>query len=150
MNAGGLAGSGDPRDWVDGGVTPVANLAATFGREPANGVEWYFPRRLTIDTNGADQMRMNDVAQLPRPAPDAHRTHRRPDLRLPDRPHRRPRAEGARRLVERARTSEREALLIDGAPEQSHLDPLMAAPEQNEFLGGLEQFLTSYLKPPSR
>jgi hypothetical protein len=51
--------------------------------------------------------------------------------------------EGARRLVERARTTEREALLIDGAPEQSHLDPLTAAPEQNEFLTSLERFLTS-------
>jgi hypothetical protein len=52
--------------------------------------------------------------------------------------------EGAGRLVERARTTERESLLIDGAPEHSHLDPLTAAPEQNEFLSGLEQFLTPH------
>ena len=37
---------------------------ATFGQEPTNAVEWYFPKRLTIDTNGADQMTENDVADF--------------------------------------------------------------------------------------
>ena len=39
INGGGLAASGVPRDWVDGGVTPVSRLAATFGQEPTNAVE---------------------------------------------------------------------------------------------------------------
>jgi pimeloyl-ACP methyl ester carboxylesterase len=148
VNAGALAPAGDPRDWVDGGVTPVANLARIFGREPANGVEWYFPRRLTIDTNGADQMRMNDVAEflglrlMHTDRIDVPIYAFQTDLTDGDV------LRGARRLVERARTSEREALLIDGAPEQSHLDPLAAAPESNEFLIGLERFLSSYLHPP--
>ena len=64
VNAGGLAASGDPRPWADGGVTPIARLAELFGQEPANAVEWYFPRRLTIDTNGANEMKMNDVAKF--------------------------------------------------------------------------------------
>ena len=34
VNAGALAATGDPRDWVDGGVTPIARLAETFGQEP--------------------------------------------------------------------------------------------------------------------
>ena len=54
----------NPRDWVDGGVTPVQRLAATFGQEPANAIEWYFPRRLSIDTNGANELVQNDVANL--------------------------------------------------------------------------------------
>jgi pimeloyl-ACP methyl ester carboxylesterase len=143
VNAGGLAPTGDPRDWVDGGITPVARLAQTFGREPGNGVEWYFPRRLTIDANGADEMRMNDVADflglrlMHTDRIDVPIYAFQTDLTSGDV------LEGARRLVERARTTEREALLIDGAPEQSHLDPLTAAPEQNEFLTGLERFLSS-------
>src|SRR5581483_535558 len=36
VNAGSLAAAGTPRDWVDGGLTPVANLAQLFGHEPAN------------------------------------------------------------------------------------------------------------------
>ncbi len=89
VNAGGLAPSGDPRDWVDGGVTPVARLAQTFGQEPVNGTEWYFPKRLTIDTNGADRMKMNDVARFLGLRLMHTSRHRRADLRLPDRPHRR-------------------------------------------------------------
>ena len=29
-----------------------------------NAIEWYFPKRLTIDTNGANEMKMNDVAEF--------------------------------------------------------------------------------------
>ena len=147
VNAGRLAAGGTPRDWVDGGVTPIANIAATFGREPGNGVEWYFPRRLTIDTNGANEMRLNDVARflglriahtdridVPIYAFQTDLTNGRV-------------LQGARRLVDRARTHAREALLVDGAPEQSHLDPLTAAPSQNEFLRGLERFLGDYVRP---
>jgi hypothetical protein len=121
-------------------------LAQTFGREPGNAVEWYFPRRLTIDTNGADQMRMNDVARflglrlMHTDRIDVPVYAFQTDLTGGDV------LQGARRLVERARTTERDALLIDGAPEQSHLDPLMAAPEQNEFLSGLEEFLAFQVK----
>ena len=64
MNGGGLATSGNPRPWQDGGVTPVARLAATFGQEPANGVEWYFPRRLTIDTDAASAMNRTEAANF--------------------------------------------------------------------------------------
>ncbi|MEO8092080.1 MAG: alpha/beta hydrolase [bacterium] len=150
VNAGGLAAFGDPRDWVDGGVTPVARLAQILGREPGNGVEWYFPKRLTIDTNGADQMRMNDVARfLGLRLEHAERIDVpiyafQTDLTGGDV------LRGAARLVELARTTEREALLVDGAPEQSHLDPLTAAPAANEFLRQLEVFLADYVKPPTR
>ena len=94
VNAGQLAAAGDPRDWEDGGVTPVARLAETFGQEPVNATEWYFPKRLTIDTNGADRDEDERRRQLPRPAAEAHEADRRSDLRLPDRPHRRRRARG--------------------------------------------------------
>lgn len=150
VNGGGLAASGNPRDWIDGGVTPVANLATMLAREPGNGVEWYFPRRLTIDTNGANEMRMNDVARflglrlMHTDAIDVPIYAFQTDLtggRV---------LVGARRLVERARTKESEALLIDGSPEQSHLDPLLAAPERNRFLTGLQRFLANYVRPRVR
>jgi hypothetical protein len=34
---------GPNSDWVDGEVTPIERLARTFGQEPANATEWYFP-----------------------------------------------------------------------------------------------------------
>ena len=147
VNAGGLASAGEPRDWVDGGITPVARLTRTFGREPGNAVEWYFPRRLTIDTNGADQMRMNDVARFL-----GLRLEHTDQIDVPIYAFQTDLTgghvlRGARRLVERARTTEREALLVNGAPQQSHLDPLLAAPRRNEFLRRLTEFLTVYVKP---
>ena len=41
---------------------------------------------------------------------------------------------GAKALVRRAKTTKAEAMLVQGAPQQSHLDPLTAAPKRSEFL----------------
>jgi pimeloyl-ACP methyl ester carboxylesterase len=141
VNAGQLASSGNPRDWVDGGVTPVRRIAKTFGQEPSNSIEWYFPRRLTIDTNGADQLRENAVARylglrlmhtrrvdLPLYALQTDLTHGHV-LR------------GARRFIERSRTTRAESTLVNADPEESHLDPLMADPPKNLFFKTLVPFL---------
>jgi hypothetical protein len=48
---------------------------------------------------------------------------------------------GAKALIKRAKTTKQEALLVNGEPQQSHLDPLTAAPKQNKFLKNLVRFL---------
>ena len=141
VNGGGLAASGDPRDWVDGGVTPVSRLAETFGQEPTNAVEWYFPKRLTIDTNGADQMTANDVGNflglrlfhtrkvnlpLYAIATDLAGAHV---------------LDGARNFLRLARTTKRQSTLVNRNPQISHLDPLTAAPKTNAFLKTVVPFL---------
>jgi pimeloyl-ACP methyl ester carboxylesterase len=141
INGGALAPSGNPRDWIDGGVTPVSRLAETFGQEPNNAVEWYFPTRLTIDTNGADQMTQNDVANflglrlmhtrkvnlpLYAIATDLAGAHV---------------LDGARNLIRRSRITRRESMLVNRNPLMSHLDPLTAAPKTNAFLKTVVPFL---------
>src|SRR3954454_8919140 len=141
VNGGVLAPSGSPRDWVDGGVTPVSRLAATFGQEPTNAVEWYFPTRLTIDTNGADQISQKDVAcflclLLPHPrkvtlplyaiATDLSGAHV---------------LDGARNLIRRSKITRRQSMLVNRNPLFSHLDPLTAAPKSNAFLKTVVPFL---------
>jgi hypothetical protein len=141
MNGGSLAPSGNPRDWVDGGLTPISRLAETFGQEPTNAVEWYFPKRLTIDTNGADQMRQNDVAnflglrlmhtrQVNLPlyaiATDLAGAHV---------------LDGARNFIRRSRTTRRQSMLVNRNPLMSHLDPLTAAPRTNAFVKTVVPFL---------
>ena len=136
-----LAPSGNPRDWVDGGLTPISRLAETFGQEPTNAVEWYFPQRLTIDTNGADQMTQNDVAnflglrlmhtrQVNLPlyaiATDLAGAHV---------------LDGARNFIRRSRTTRRQSMLVNRNPLMSHLDPLTAAPKTNAFLKTVVPFL---------
>jgi pimeloyl-ACP methyl ester carboxylesterase len=141
MNGGALAASGNPRPWVDGGVTPVARLAAAFGQEPANGVEWYFPRRLTIDTDAASAMDPTEAADFlglrlfhtdkindPLYAVQTDLT----DGRV---------LQGARNLINRARTTKKESVLVNADPEQSHLDPLLAAPKTNRFYTTVDDFL---------
>ena len=141
INGGALAASGNPRDWVDGGVTPVGRLAETFGQEPSNAVEWYFPTRLTIDTNGADQMAQNDVGnflglrlahtkQVNLPlyaiATDLAGAHV---------------LDGARNFIRRSRTTRKESMLVNRNPLMSHLDPLVAAPKTSAFLKTVVPFL---------
>jgi Alpha/beta hydrolase family len=145
VNAGQLEGGGSacgqPCDWVDGGVTPVNRIARTFGQEPANAVEWFFPRRLTIDTNGANQLRPNRVARflglrlLHSSAVDLPVYAVQTDLTSGGV------LRGARNFIERARTTFAESVLVDQDPRQSHLDPLLAAPASNGFLKTVVPFL---------
>ncbi len=141
INGGGLAASGSPRDWVDGGVTPVSRLAETFGQEPTNAVEWYFPKRLTIDTNGADQMTQNDVANFL----GLRLTHTR-KVNLPLYAIATDLAgahvlDGARNLIARSRITKKQSRLVNRNPQNSHLDPLTAAPRTNAFLKTVVPFL---------
>jgi len=141
INGGALAASGDPRDWVDGGVTPVSRLAEIFGQEPTNAVEWYFPTRLTIDTNGADQMRQNDVANFL-----GLRLSHTKQVNLPLYAIASDLAgahvlDGARNFIRRSRTTRKESMLVNRNPQISHLDPLTAAPKTNAFLKTVVPFL---------
>jgi pimeloyl-ACP methyl ester carboxylesterase len=144
MNGGGLAASGDPRDWEDGGVTPVSRLAATFAQAPVNSVEWFYPKRLNIDTNGADKMKMNDVAKFL-----GLRLEHTNEINVPIYAFQTDLTnggvlKGAKRLVKRARTPSNKALLVNGAPQASHLDPLTAAPKDNDFLNTLVDFVDEF------
>jgi len=141
VNGGWLAASGDPRSWVDDGVTPIARVARTFGQEPANGVEWFFPIRLSIDTNAASAMKPTSAANFlglrllhtdkiddPLYAIQTDLT----DGRV---------LQGARNLIARSRTTRKESTLVNADPINSHFDPLIAAPKSNRFYKTVDDFL---------
>ncbi len=48
---------------------------------------------------------------------------------------------GANAFIDTARTTRKESRLINADPEQSHLDPLLAAPGQNAFFKTVTPFL---------
>ena len=132
---------GEISGWADGGITPVGRMAKMFGDEPVNAVEWFFPKRLSIDTNGANEMEQNDVADFL-----GLRLEHTDDIDVPIYAFQTDLTnggvlEGAQNLVDRAKTKEKDAKLVQGAPEQSHLDPLTASPKQNEFLKTVVKFL---------
>ncbi len=141
VRAGQLAPSGSPRDWQDGEVSPIARVADTFGQEPANAVEWYFPYRLTIDTNGADQLRKNDVTKFL-----GLRTWHTKQVDVPLYSFQTSLTNGnvlrgAREFVKRSAVRKKQAELVDGSATTSHLDPLTAAPKTNDFLKTVVPFL---------
>ncbi|HYI19426.1 MAG TPA: hypothetical protein VD836_12000 [Solirubrobacteraceae bacterium] len=139
VNGGGLAEGGDPNGWVDGGVTPVARLAAFAARTPVNGTEWFFPRRLTLDVDAASPLKPTKATRLL-----GLRVRHARRIKLPLYAFQTDLTgggvlRGARKLKSMSRITR--ATLVDGAPEQSHLDPLVAAPEANEFLQTVVPFL---------
>ena len=141
VRAGRLAATGEPRDWRDGEVTPIANLARLFAQEPVNALEWFYPARLNLDVDAANDLRRTRAARLlglrlehTRSVPDplyALQT----DLTDGDV------LRGARRFLDRSRSPRSRAVLVDASDEQSHLDPLTAAPGRNRFLRTVVPFL---------
>jgi hypothetical protein len=149
VRAGQLAASGDPRDWENGEVTPIERVAETFAQEPANGVEWYFPARLTIDVNGANALRRNPVSRFL-----GLRTWHTREVDLPLYAFQTSLTNGdvlrgAERFVERSAVTKRETTLVDGSASTSHLDPLLAAPATNQFLKTVVPFLEATFDRPS-
>ena len=143
VRAGRLAPSGDPRPWQSGEVTPIGNLARFLGRQPVNGIEWYFPKRLTLDVDGASTLpaRGSRMARLL-----GLRTFHAKTIDVPlysfetDLTNGRV-SRGARRLAELADLPLEDRVFVDGSRNTSHIDPLTAAPDRSEFLETVVHFL---------
>jgi hypothetical protein len=138
VRAGTLGPNGD---WVDGEVTPIERLAQTFGQEPANATEWYFPAKLTIDVDAANALARNAQTDYLKLRP----WHRRAvDLPLyalqTDLTHGRV-LRGARRFIAGSKVPRSRSVLVDASATESHLDPLTAAPDRNRFLQTVVPFL---------
>jgi hypothetical protein len=139
VRAGGLAATGDPRDWADGEVSPIARVADTFGASPVNAVEWYFPLRLSLDVDVASGLRPTALTRRLRLRPRHLSTVDVPlyafqtdltDGRV---------LRGARRFI--ARSDVPDSVLVDRSRSTSHLDPLTAAPATNDFVKTVVPFL---------
>jgi len=138
VRAGSLGPNGD---WIDGEVTPIERLAQTFGQEPANAVEWFYPARLNLDVDAASPLRMTSAARY---LGLRLRHARQIDLplyaiqtSLTDGAVLR----GARRLIADARIQRRRSVLVDASKTDSHLDPLTAAPARSRYLQTVVPFL---------
>ncbi|MDQ2700919.1 MAG: hypothetical protein M3Y23_06280, partial [Actinomycetota bacterium] len=130
-----------PADWVDGGITSIRTLADVFAQQPMNAVDWFFPTRITIDANGADQMRMNPVARYLGLRLFHTRRVRLPFYVIQTDDTAGDVLKGARNWVKRTRTPGRLTKLVNADPRMSHLDPLLASPKKNIFLKTVTPFL---------
>jgi Alpha/beta hydrolase family len=140
IHAGHLAASGDPRGWEGGELTPIRRFARIYAANRPNATEWYYPRRLLLDIDAANDLRQNAAARylglrleharqidVPLYAFSTDLTNGRV-------------ARGARRLARISRIP-RSVVIDDRAT--SHLDPVSAAPARNHFLKTVVPFLRS-------
>ena len=142
VHSGALDTSVSPADWDDAdSITPVSRIADTFAQEPTNGVEWFFPRKITIDANGADQMRMNDVARFLKLRLEHTREVDLPFYVFQTDDTGGDVLKGARNFIRRTKTTKKQSTLVNREDTTSHLDPLIASPGRNDFLKTVKPFL---------
>lgn len=145
IRAGGLAGNGDPRPWVSGENTPIESFAKTFSREPANATEWYYPRRMVLDTAAANaleptrasaflglRIQHTDEIDIPLYAIQTDLTSGGV-------------LTGAKVLIQSSQI--KRTRLIDASFGMSHLDPVVAPAATNRFTKSASRFLDRLVVP---
>lgn len=141
-HAGELASTGDPRPWVDGELTPIANVATAFGTEPGNAIEWYFPQRLSLDVFGVQGSLNGPAARYLGLKLTREAAVNVPLYVLETDLTQGGVLRGAKRLIAHSKIPASRSVLV-AAHEEGHLDPLLAAPERNRFLQTVVPFLRS-------
>jgi hypothetical protein len=141
VRAGNLAESGDPRPWVDGENMTVARLSAAFSQVRPTFAEWYFPRRLSLDSFGADSMKRDAVTKLL-----GLRVWHTKEINVPLYAYQTDLTAGGvligARNVKKASRIPR-LVAVDQGATTSHLDPVIAPPETNTFTRTVVPFLQS-------
>jgi hypothetical protein len=138
VQAGSLGPNGD---WVDDEVTPIERLAQTFAQEPVNATEWYFPAKLSIDVDAANALTRNAQTDYLKLRPWHRREVDVPLYALQTDLTGGRVLRGARRFIAGSKVPRARSVLVDASGDESHLDPLTAAPARNEFLRTVVPFL---------
>jgi hypothetical protein len=139
-----LADSGDPRGWVNDGLTTALRAARVFGSPDfpdMDGTAWYHPRRLSIDAGAVN----GGIANPAGATLDVHAIHGK-TLKTPiyafstslggDRV-----LAGARAIAAQAHIPSSKVVLVDGAATNAHIDPIDDLPGRNQFLKTVVPFL---------
>ncbi|MBW8821424.1 MAG: alpha/beta hydrolase [Streptomyces sp.] len=143
VHSGHLADSGEPRGWVDDGITPIDRVATAYAGGPEPAVwEWYWPARLSVDLDVTDSYADTDTARSL-----GLRLKHAAGLDVPLYAFQTSYAKGtivsaAREVVADSRIPYARYETDNG---MNHLDPLFAAPQHNTFTRTLAPFLTGLL-----
>ena len=143
VRAGQIAPGLEPRGWQNGEVTPIQNVEAGFAQGRVNGVDWYYPSRLNIDTDAASQMNDNPAAKVL-----GLRLRHLKDVNIPYyafqtslTASRNGVINGAKNFAKKSKVPRSGLKTVNGGKTTSHLDPLLAAPATNDFLKTVEPWL---------
>jgi pimeloyl-ACP methyl ester carboxylesterase len=140
-HVGDFAAQGDPRPWVDGENASIARLASALSQSKPTFADWNFPRRLSVDANGADSMAPGPVTNLL-----GLRVWHTPEINVPLYAYQTDLTSGgvlagAQRLKDASRIPQ--LVAVDDSANASHLDPLIAPPQTNRFIQTVVPFLRS-------
>jgi pimeloyl-ACP methyl ester carboxylesterase len=145
VHSGHLADSGNPRPWVDDGITPIQRYAAMLcgkGLIGIDGSAWYHPLRLTIDSGAVADGNANPAQRVL----DVHAIHG-DDLKKHLPIYAFGAALGGQRVLDAAQIlaqqsgiPDSELTLVDRQGTYAHNDPSAASPE-NAFVDNLIPFL---------
>src|SRR3954447_14293113 len=133
-------------DWVDGEVSPIERLARTFGQEPANAVEWFYPSRLNLDVDAASPLTQNSAATYLGLRLKWARQADVPVYALQTSLTKGAVLKGARSFVQRSHSPAKLARYVDASKTESHLDPLTAAPKTNDYLKTVVPWLKTVIR----
>ncbi len=134
VHSGHLASSGSPRGWVNDGPTPVQDVAFAFSQEPLGPVDWYYPARLTLDTEAA-----GSLTQTPAAGVLGLRLYHLSQVDIPLYVFQTSLGGTNNAVADAAVAYQRQSkipsvTIINRASTYGHLDPLLAAPASNAFL----------------
>ena len=139
-----LAESGDPRGWVNDGLTTALRAARVFGAPDfpdMDGTAWYHPRRLTIDAGAVNGGAANPAQAVL----DVHAIHGA-SLKTPI--YAFATSLGGERVVKAALALAKQAgippskvVTVDASATDAHIDPISDLPGKNKFLKTVVPFL---------
>jgi pimeloyl-ACP methyl ester carboxylesterase len=125
---------GSDGTWVDGEVSPLTRVAQTFGQEPANAVEWFYPSRLNLDVDAASPLVENSAATYLGLRIKYARQADVPVYALQTSLTNGAVLKGAKSFVNRSKSPKKLAEYVDASATDSHLDPLTSAPATSAYL----------------
>lgn len=138
---GDFAAEGDPRPWADGENMTMARFAAAFSQTKPTFAEWYFPRRLSLDSFGADSMKRDKVTNFL-----GLRLWHTKKINVPLYAYQTDLTLGGVLIgAENVRKASKipRLVAVDDTANASHLDPVIAPPETNKFIQTVVPFLQS-------
>jgi len=149
VHSGHVATTGDPAGWVDDGITPITNVVDTFAQTPLAAAEWYYPERLSIDAGAAASLqqtpvatylglRLTHTAQVDVPLYAFQTALGGADNGVADS------AEAYK-----AESKIPSVTVVSRTATYSHLDPLLAASDQNDFLKTVVPWLKKLDQKPA-
>lgn len=146
-HVGTLSGSGDPRPWDQAGeLSPIQRTADAFfgtGLTGLDGTAWFHPQRLTVDAGGVGNGVANPAqAALGIRTTDGDQLHGLKLYAFAAKLGGRRVLDSTRALAAQSGIPASDVELVDRSDGYSHLDPLLAAPD-NDFVDHLLPFLDS-------